>query len=732
MRKIPVCFILLCAVAVCLAASSTLTWEQKSYEEFEKGTAHQVSIRSDGKVTLAPRFREVADPGLGYIWAVAEDKRGNVYLGGGSPAKVVRVTPAGGGASAKTETVFAGKELEVHALAVDGDNNIYAATSPDPKIYRITPDGKHSVFFEPPAKYVWALAFDPKGQLLVATGDKGEVWRVDRGGQGSVFFKSDETHARSLVLDKAGNILIGTDPGGLVLRVTPDGQAFILYQAAKREVTALEVGPDGSIYAAVVGDKQVRPGIPGVPPPPAVPVQPVVVTPQGVVAPTALPAPVPVAGGTEVYRLFPDGHPRRLWSSREEVVYALALTPRGHLLLGTGNRGKIFQLEQGDLFTSLVKASSTQVTAFVKRGNGAVLAATSNIGKLMEIGGDYEVEGTLESETLDSRHFAQWGRVFWRAEAPAGAGVAVYTRSGNVDNPDRNWSPWSAAMTSPGVRSPSPGARFLQWKAVLTSRNPQVTPWLDIVEIAYLPKNVPPVIEEVEVTPPGFKFQAQPGVSAPKTASVTLPPLAQNRARQPQSATPPVRFEPPATLTAEKGAQGVRWAAQDENNDELVFALHLRGKEERDWRLLKDKITEKAYTFDSTAFPDGVYHVKLAASDAPSNAGQNALTDQRETGPFTIDNTPPRISGLQAAREGGKLRVTFRAADALSTIKQAEYSVDGSDWKLVLPVDEISDSLEEEYNFTVDAEPGERVVAVRVSDRIDNTAVEKIVVRDTR
>ena len=39
---------------------------------------------------------------------------------------------------------------------------------------------------------------------------------------------------------------------------------------------------------------------------------------------------------------------------------------------------------------------------------------------------------------FDAKVFSRWGRVEFRGSA----GVELFARSGNVDNPDRNWSPW--------------------------------------------------------------------------------------------------------------------------------------------------------------------------------------------------------------------------------------------------------------------------------------------------
>ena len=99
------------------------------------------------------------------------------------------------------------------------------------------------------------MAFSESGDLFVATGDQGEIHRVTPAGAGIVFFKTEETHARSLAIDANDNLIVGTDPSGLILRITPAGEGFVLYQAPKREITAVAVAPDGTIYAAGVGNK---------------------------------------------------------------------------------------------------------------------------------------------------------------------------------------------------------------------------------------------------------------------------------------------------------------------------------------------------------------------------------------------------------------------------------------------------------------------------------------------
>lgn len=178
-----------------------------------------------------------------------------------------------------------------------------------------------------------------------------------------------------------------------------------------------------------------------------------------------------------------------------------------------------------------------------------------------------------------------------------------------------------------------------------------------------------------------------------------------------------------------KGYMGARWLASDPNDDTLIFTVEIRGTDETQWKPLRDKVTEKYLSWDTTAYPDGEYRLRVTASDAPSNPPAEVLTGQLESDRFLIDNTPPKITGLTATRAGGKLQVRWHAADALNDLAKAEYSLDGGDWTVAAPVAKLSDSQELDYQLDLNAAPGEHTIAVRVADDYDNQAVEKVVVK---
>src|SRR5271168_279530 len=115
-----------------LFAEGTRTWEQSKFDELTKGTANGVAIRSIGGLELAPTFKSLYATPSTYIWSIAVDDAGNLYVAAGAPARVYRITPDG-----KATIIFESKELQVQALQAGPGGAIYAATAPDGKVYRL-------------------------------------------------------------------------------------------------------------------------------------------------------------------------------------------------------------------------------------------------------------------------------------------------------------------------------------------------------------------------------------------------------------------------------------------------------------------------------------------------------------------------------------------------------------------------------------------------------------------
>ncbi len=730
-------------------AQGTRLWVQTRYEEFEKGQPENTAIASRGYLEAGPALRSVLSTPSTYIWDVASDSQGNAYVATGSPATVLKVTPAG-----VATKLFSTKELTVQAIRLGPDGSVYAATVPGGKVYRIKPgqsgidESNATVVFDSataarnagsakpgdPARYIWDLAFDAHGALYVATGGPAAIYRVDVSTDTphtEIFFESDEQHIRCLLFEPNGDLIAGSDGGGLVYRIGKDRKGLVIYDAPKREVTALAESADGRLYVAAVGEKTKS----------ALPPLPV----QGIAVATATitivtPGSVQASSnnglipdGSEIDELSPQGVPRKLWATRDDVVYALHATPQG-LLAATGNRGRIYRIHEDGSYLDLAHAATGQATAFAPAPDG-LYVATSNTGRLYKLEGQPSPQGTYLSDVLDSGVFSQFGRMEVNADGSNGT-YEIFARSGNVENPERNWSEWRKITPNAGS-SGVPAARFVQWKAVL-----QPGARVDSVGINYLPVNIAPVVDEIAVEPGARANQPPQQTGQAQQVTINLP-SAQNALSYTQDpATAPL------TAVRDRTAVTVRWSAHDDNGDELIFDVYVRGDGEKNWRLLRSRVNERFYSFDSIRIPDGGYRVRVVASDAPAHTLGDALSGERESDRFMIDTTPPVLTALQGTLQSGVLHASFVATDATSPIARAEYSLDAGRWQFLEPVGKLSDSLSEHYDFNVPlaailvrstpeepenapppvTDPHEHILTVRAYDRYDNVSAAKTVV----
>jgi len=729
--------VLVAAAAPSLFAQGTHLWTQSRIEEFEKGTPLGVALGSDGHLRAVPEVREVLTSPSTYVWSVAVDKSGTAFLATASPATVLRVASQPG---VKPTTLFETRDLSVQVVKLGPDGALYAATLPSGKVYRLNPDAtakqdesSATVVFdagqfdeskptnsadskpEQKAHYIWDLSFDAQGRLYIATGGPGVVYRVDpskgpskKEQKPEAFFQCDEQHIRSLAWDAKGNLIAGTDGSGLVYRINGQGKGYVLFEAPRREITAVSVAANGTIYAASVGDKSHNPL-------PPLPVQKndaffSVSQPgslQAANASTSLP------DGSEIFALVEGQAPRKLWSGKDEIVYALAARPDGLLAL-TGNRGRIFKIQDDGSYADVAHLEAQQGLSLAVVAE-KVFITTGNTGKLYSLATDAG-KHEYASDVLDAGALARFGRV----EVQTGStGYELLTRTGNVEQPARGrndwgWSDWQPLLDG-GVASPA--GRYLQWKISLNTESS-----VGGVSINYLPVNAAPVVDDVVVVA-GARLSSQGlSVGQPQTVMISFAPSSPSLNLMDGAVAPLQAVKDRTAITA-------RWAAHDDNGDDLTFALYLRGDGESVWRLLKNDLTEKAYNFDAALIPDGGYQIKVIASDAPSHTPGEALRGEKISARFEVDTTPPVVNGLKADAKG---RIVFDAEDAFSPIAHAEYSLDAGPWQFIEPVGNLSDSRREHYELrlslpSTDSKSTEHLFTVRVYDRHDNIGVAKTV-----
>jgi sugar lactone lactonase YvrE len=230
-----------------LAAVSTDTAVQVTYDHFEDGKLENISIPADGGLRLAPAIEKIAKLDAAVIWKAVADADGNMYVGTGNDGKVFKVTPDG-----TVTTLFTPGESLARALALDAKGNLYVGTSPDGYVYRIAPGGRPEIYFHSDETYIWDLKFDAKGNLYVATGAKGRVYRLPPDYQTTqtpeVYFETDRTHITTLAFDSAGALLAGAGPKSVLYRITAKDKATVLASPGGDEINGIVAQSDGTVY----------------------------------------------------------------------------------------------------------------------------------------------------------------------------------------------------------------------------------------------------------------------------------------------------------------------------------------------------------------------------------------------------------------------------------------------------------------------------------------------------
>ena len=228
------------------------------------------------------------------------------------------------------------------------------------------------------------------------------IYRITPDGKGARFYKTTATNVVSLAVLKSGDVIAGTESPGRVFRIDASGKAFVLLDSPYREIHALRVAGDGTIYAAAVERR--LPGRARIgrsiarrrdarPPVPSVSTE---ITGMTVMeGPVSSSGPPPMSLGGRgprrpargaIYRIRPDGLWDTLWETGEDAPYDLLIEENGSLLVGTGTEGKIFRVSGSPAkATLLARAAARQVTALLRDSTGRIVGATSNPGKLFAL-----------------------------------------------------------------------------------------------------------------------------------------------------------------------------------------------------------------------------------------------------------------------------------------------------------------------------------------------------------
>ncbi|HEV8345846.1 MAG TPA: Ig-like domain repeat protein, partial [Vicinamibacterales bacterium] len=118
----------------------------------------------------------------------------------------------------------------------------------------------------------------------------------------------------------------------------------------------------------------------------------------------------------------------------------------------------------------------------------------------------YVSNGTFDSRIFDAGSATNWGNVAWTAGTPPGTGLTVSVRKGDTPIPDGTWSGFAQVLSGMTIGGTS---RYIQYRAQLTTTNPQLTPVISELLIGYgvggpLADTLPPRIANVAHTVTSF------------------------------------------------------------------------------------------------------------------------------------------------------------------------------------------------------------------------------------
>lgn len=715
-------------IAVNAMAVAPQFWRVAAAEEFLAGELEGFAVTSRGELRVAPAMKKIASFTDPFVLSQTAAPNGDRYFGTGNDGKIYRLR------GEELKLLFTAPEPEIYAVTF-ANGALLAGTSPNGKVYRVDPEtGKESVFFDPKQAYIWALA--PAGtDVLVATGVDGKLFRVNQKGEGTVLYDSPDTHIRSLAVKKDGTVLAGASGKGRIYQIARDGSALALFDSPLNEISAIYLDANGIGWASAVSNvlPSSAPAKSQAKPAGGAQQQSAGAASSGEAAKKEGEATATVdvsfsfddsastaaaqSGASEVYRIDTDGYVETVRKFEREMVYGVSGGSDGAVLLATGPNGRVYELRGNEV--ALLGATPEKQIVSISNAGGSTLITTTNTGAVYRMESRPSTTAEFRSSAKDVERFSRFGNYRVEGRNLASGSVAVSFRSGNTRTPDATWTSWSAAQNKLEGQVPSPAARYLQWK--LTMPKPVQDAAIDSVSVAYVNRNVAPSIEAVAVQDPAVIFISSAYPSSPQVVEATNPDeygifSSLDNPRERAATDPGKRM-------FRKGFRTVTWRASDDNGDSMRYSVSFRAKDSgrgnANWLRLRDNIEENQINFDTSQLPDGLYELRITATDAPDNPDA-ALTDVKEGVEFQVDNTPPKIT---VSTEGSDVLV--RITDEVSPVGRVEYASDAEKWIRLTPVDGLADSRDETFRLKRSEIDGKFVV-VRAVDGSYNVATSNV------
>lgn len=675
----------------------TSTWTVETYQQFDQGDATSAFITSLGEIKPGWDTKRVALEGDG-VWSALRMSDGTVLAGTDAGGAIVKV----GDKDATKVTTIDGA-IAVVALVQAGDGTVYAGAMPGDALWKIDVAGKKAtkVATLKDVETIWSLAVSGDS-IYAGTGPDGKLFKITKG-KATEVFDTEDKRITALATTSDGAIWLGTSERALVFRYDPKSdKTRAMGDFAGNEISAIAATGGGVIVAAnelseipAMGAKSAaqvseaeKPNAPKGEPAK----MPDVGSKPGADKDTPANADIPRKGERKgkgaLFRIGDDGRLEQLHALTQTYFTGIAVDKDGQVYAGAADKGRVYLVAADDSVATAFDVDERAVSHLWWDGakGGNLAFATDDAAAVYRATGKAS-QAKYVSEVFDAKSAAKFGKLTWQATGK----VVVETRSGNTAKPGPGWSEWAAPGQvgklgggTTGGKISSPAGRYLQFRVAFNEDDAS----LRRVNAYYVPQNDATDVEEVTVEPAGKE-----GTPTLKDASA--------RARNP--------------------VVKIKWKVENADGDDTTYTVQVRRDGEAEWRMLvpaKQALTATSYDWNTEAYQDGWYRVKVTSSDGAANSPDRAMTSTATSALFSVDNTRPAIDGLKVAYP----KATAKATDAINVITEMAFSIDDGPWQLGTTGDGIFDDLSETLvvDMPTDLTKGNHTLAIRVADASGN------------
>ncbi|MHB9025161.1 MAG: SMP-30/gluconolactonase/LRE family protein [Armatimonadota bacterium] len=699
-----------------LLSSKQYSWGLTGRKDFLRGKHIGTGVTSKGRLVLVPTVRTIFQSNELVPWRMVSTANGTYVAGWDSPS-VMRLTDDG-----KGELVFpkqvenAPNAIAVIGLAADGNGNLLVGTWPDQRVRLVSPDGAVTREWMLPGEMIWDLAVTSDGRRYAA-GDQGTLYllRDDEESPLQIGCNVPDKHVLALTAGPNGTLYLATAPRGKVYRLTADRQLESVFET-RSAVISLALDGKGNLY-------------------------------------------VGTSPNCRIYRVSPDGTQREVMRGMgrgNRHVYALKVIGND-LYASTGPAGGIYRisdltaddpevtaifaredLRSGKEENGNTGPESVMVNALATTPQGHLLAATSSPGQVLKF--EPRSEGAFLSAVLQTPVVSRWGNLDVQVTSNEGQAVVVESRSGFTAMPDRTWNTW-AAINEKGAEMASEPALFAQFRVRLTGKD-NASPALEYARLFFQPVNQSPTVKIDQPTtgtswsgtkdirwkgvdPDGDKLVYTVFVS--KDDGKTWNQLTKHeapKANGTSSAQPPAATKDDAAKpkNGKPGPQGKTGEGEKPANAPKTDAPADEAKKP-DVHPTAGETDANTLNWDSKSVPDGVYRIKVVASDKYAKP-TDAKVAEAITGRIVVDNTAPSAAVNATVYTWDELK-RILLTDNLTPIVGGKFRINDGPWNALTAVDGIFNSRQKMVllvlsNGPMELPTGDHKIIIQAKDAADN------------